>query len=107
MNRLMTRKQAEQILEDFDNACQSYAECEAEAGMGAVSMGFDGYNGMMEFRALSQPPQPDAEVIEARAVFDMFAGLEVYERRGGQRGAWLASHVVVPEFRPPTDSIPF
>jgi hypothetical protein len=61
---------------------------------------------------LGDPPAEDAVIEEARAVCNMFADLEVHERNGGQRGAWLARHVVIPEFIPGSrvsdrDRIPF
>lgn len=65
----MTVAEARQILEDFDHAEQAWHECRAEAGMGAVSMGWSGYDGMSVFGSYNPAPQPDADVLAARALF--------------------------------------
>jgi hypothetical protein len=103
MHKLMTLSQADRILEDFEIACISYDECAAEAGMGAVSMGFDGYNGVAEFRMFNRPPAPDAEVIEAREVAAMFYGLRLYSA-DDLFPSWVST---IPEFMAPSDTIPF
>jgi len=75
---LMTLKQAEEIREDFRMALESYDECAAEAGMGAVSMGFDGYDGVSAWCQENPPPAPSPEVREADLVVGIFYNLQVY-----------------------------
>lgn len=47
---------AEAIMEIFYEEEESYSECMAEAGMGAVSMGYDGYDGMSVYAQTHEPP---------------------------------------------------
>ena len=49
----MTHKRALEIAEREHEAEMSYGECLAEAGMGAVSFGWSGYDGMSEYRAIA------------------------------------------------------
>lgn len=112
MSNLMTLKQAEQIQQEYDWALESWHECRAEAGMGAVSMGFDGHDGMTDYSNHNPAPQRDAEVNEADAVIAMFRDLIVRERSEyGRYGIIFADDAVVPEFYPfgvkDADPIPF
>lgn len=105
---LMTLKKAEQVQEDWDNAMESHHICKAEAGMGAVSMGWDGYDGMTVYESYHPAPQPseDPEYREAQAVLNMFGDLRVFE--AGEFGSSFTNSVVVPEFFPyARDEIPF
>lgn len=114
MSKLMTLKQAERVVEDWDHAIESYHECKAEAGMGAVSLGYSGYDGMAEYTAYHQAPNPnnDPEYQEAMQVTQMHNGLRVFERpEFGEHGIVLPGDVVIPEFfpfgEPARDEIPF
>ena len=62
----MTYALALEILEDHEHALQARDECRAEAGMGAVSLGFSGYDGMAVWSA-NNPFEPDPRLDEARA----------------------------------------
>lgn len=62
---LMTRKMAEAILESEDMHQQQRSEILAEAGMGAVSMGFDGYDGMAV--ASAQMAESEAKFFDSPA----------------------------------------
>lgn len=110
----MTLKQAERIIEDFENACISYDECAGEAGMGAVSMGWDGNDGMAVYHATHSYPTEGPREIEAFAVRAMFSDLEVRtDEDYGLFGVRFDADCIVPEFYPvghkpaDTDSIPF
>jgi hypothetical protein len=114
MSKLMTLKQAEQVLEDWDANMESYEICKAEAGMGAVSMGWDGYDGMAVYSSFNPRPNPndDPEYVEAMAVTKMFYDLRVSEiSEFGEHGIVFPDDVVVPEFfpygEPARDAIPF
>jgi hypothetical protein len=67
----MTYDRAQEIMRDEDNRLQSRSECIAEAGMGAVSMGFDGNDGaLLESMRLSDidaGPEGQAWAAEVRA----------------------------------------
>lgn len=57
----MTHKQALEILRLEDEGKQSHAECLAEAGMGAVSFGWSGYDGMIEYSLLTEQRRQEWE----------------------------------------------
>lgn len=57
----MRYDEAVDVLQEHEWAMESYSECEAEAGMGGVSMGFDGYDSMAVYRQTNPPPTADAE----------------------------------------------
>lgn len=114
MSKLMTLKQAEQIIESWDDTMQSYGLCMAEAGMSAVSMGYSGYDGTSEYAAENPRPNPatDPEYVEAIAVTQMHQGLRVSERSEfGEYGIVFPDDVVIPEFsltpQSTRDEIPF
>lgn len=44
---------------DADQCLQQHSECLAEAGMGACSLGYDGYDGMAEYNASMSDDQLD------------------------------------------------
>lgn len=64
----MTRAEARGIIEDYEMGLEAWHECRAEAGMGAVSMGFSGYDGMSEYATAHPMPVEDERVREARVV---------------------------------------
>jgi hypothetical protein len=98
---MMTYKRALEIVEREYEAEQSYHECLAEAGMGAVSLGYDGYDGMAEYRMTAAQrqreweedhPEEVAEIAEAKEIVSMFDDL-----------MWTP----IPEYDPYNDDFPF
>lgn len=74
MTTTMSYREALDVLEGEEHRLESDAECRAEAGMGAVSLGYSGYDGVAEWVATH--PGPDAayfeRLAEARAVVEAF-----------------------------------
>lgn len=120
----MTHKQALEILRHEDEGKQSHAECLAEAGMGAVSFGWSGYDGMIEYSALAEQRRQDweadnpeeaaryyEEVTTAEQIASTFANLTLYS---ADEMAVLHYLPRIPEYRLDfrkdrvnTDDIPF
>jgi hypothetical protein len=74
MNNALSYREALEVLEDDDRRLECNAECRAEAGMGAVSMGFSGYDGMTEWDMANPGPGADyfERLAEAREVVAAF-----------------------------------
>lgn len=122
----MTHKQALEILQHEDEGKQSYAECLAEAGMGAVSFGWSGYDGMTEYSVRAQErrqeweddhPEEAAryyeEISTAKQIVSTFDNLTLYAK---DEMAVLHYLPRIPEYRLDfrkdkpsinTDNIPF
>jgi hypothetical protein len=105
----MTHKQALEILQREDEGKQSYAECLAEAGMGAVSFGWSGYDGMTEYSVRAEERRQDweadnpeeaarhyEELATATAVAADFSPLPLY---AADELSFLAYLPRVPEYR--------
>jgi hypothetical protein len=114
----MTLKIAAEIIEEDDQQQQAHHECMAEAGMGAVSLGLSGYDGMSEYSVITAEHEAEwaessdgiqyfRRLYTAQQVAADFDALVVYNK--GEFGSAFFGATVVPEYYPHADpnAIPF